>query len=390
MADERTVVLLIDDDAACVEVAKAAFLSGNEGFRLEVADRLEDGRARLNRGGVDVVLFSLPMAGPLGETALRDLLREGGGTPVIALGTVEDPQLGLRVVRTGAQDYLVKGRLTSAALLRCVRHTVERQRHLRELLASARGRLKLGRVITFYGVKGGVGTTTSVLNAAAMLGQLGKRVIAVETLPSWGFTFHLKRARTTGLAEVLEPGAGAVDSRLVEKKLTATPFGFQVLFGSGALGVRQVAPEAAGRLLEASTELADLTLVDLPSQVVETHRRVLETSDFVALVLEPDGLCADYAQIALKLFEQWGVNPASIGLLVVNRAALTNSLRPRDLRDQVGCEVVGVIPPAGEGCLLALNAGKPLVALQPESRFAAGIRTLAENLSQEPVRTLSL
>jgi pilus assembly protein CpaE len=390
MANERMVVLLVDDDAACAEVAKQAFLGGEGSFRLEIADRLEDGQARLGKGGVDVVLFSLAMAGPGGEAKVEELLRLGGGTPVIVLGTVEDAQLGLRLVRMGAQDYLVKGRLTSAALLRCVRHTVERHRRLKELLAGARGRAQLGRVISFYGVKGGVGATTTVLNVAAALSQAGKKVIAAEALPSWGFMFHLKRPRTTGLAELLEPGAGGIDSRLLEKKLTATPFGFQVLFGSGAASQRRIAPEAAERLLEASTELADLTLVDLPAQITETHRGVLEASDFVALVLEPDGLCAEYAQMAIKVFEQWGVNPAVLGLLVVNRAALTNALRPRDLRDQLGCEVVGVAPAAGEGCLLALNAGKPLVLLQPESRFAASIRTLAENLSQQPVRTLSL
>lgn len=390
MPNERTVVLLIDDDAACLETAKQAFLGQEGNFRLEVADRLEDGLLRLAQGGLDVVLYSLALGGAQGEPALEKLLRQAGGIPVIALGTAEDPQLGLRLVRLGAQDYLVKGRLSPAALLRCVRHTVERHRHIRRLLATTRRQEQLGRVITFFGVKGGVGTTTTVLNAAAALGQLGKKVIAAELLPSWGFAFQMKRSRTAGLAELLELGTENLDSRILEKKLTMLPFGFQVLFGTGAATPAGMHPQQAERLLDTFTEMAELTLVDLPSHVEEAHRGILEASDFIGLVLEPDPLCAEYAQMALTLLGQWGVNPASVGLVVVNRAALSNSLRPRDLRDRLRCEVAGVVPSSGEGCLMALNAGKPLVLLQPDSRYAAGIRTLAENLCQRPVASLTL
>lgn len=390
MPNERTVVLLIDDDAACLETAKQAFLGQNGNFRLEVADRLEDGLLRLAQGGLDVVLFNLALGGEQSERALDELLHKAGGIPVIVLGSAEDPQLGLRLVRLGAQDYLVKARLSPAALLRCVRHTVERYRHIRRLLATARRQEQLGRVITFFGVKGGVGTTTTVLNAAAVLGQQGKKVIAAELLPSWGFTLQMKRLRTPGLAELLELGAESLDSRVLQKKLTMLPFGFQALFGAAAASPAALHPQQAARLLEASTELADLTLVDLPAHAGEAHRTILEASDFVALVLEPDPLCAEYAQMALTLLEQYGVNPASVGLVVVNRAALANSLRPRDLRDQLRCELVGIVPSSGEGCLMALNAGKPLVSLQPDSRYAAALRTLAENLCQQPVATLTL
>lgn len=389
MPNERTVVLLIDDDADCVETARQAFLGQNDNFRLEVADRLEDGLLRLAERGVDVVLFNLALGGEQGERALEELLHKAGRIPVIALGSAEDPQLGLRLVRLGAQDYLLKGRLSPAALLRCVRHTVERHRHILRLLTATRQE-QLGRVITFFGVKGGVGTTTTVLNAAAALGLKGKKVIAAEMLPSFGFAFQLKRSRTAGLAELLELGTENLDSRALEKRLTLLPFGFQVLFGTGAEGRADIPPQQMERLLDTLTELADLTLVDLPAHVEEAHRAILEASDFVALVLEPDPLCVEYAQRALTLLEQYGVNPASVGLVVVNRAALANSLRPRDLRDRLRCELVGSIPSSGEGCLMAVNAGKPLVSLQPDSRYATVLRTLAENLCQQPVATLTL
>lgn len=389
MPSQRIVVLLIDSDPQSAEGIQNALLQSGAQVQLESAARLSQGLGRLFRGGIDLVLLSLELPDASGPSVLEQVLAAASGVPVIVLGEQEDPEIGLYLVRAGAQDYLVKSRLTAPALVRVVQHSVERYRHIQRLLASARPRPELGKVITFYGVKGGVGATTTVLNAAAALGQTGKRVVAAELLPSWGFTTHLRRTRATGLGELLGLDPEAIDGRELERRLTPTPYGFHVLFGTSSSPSQSIQPEPIKAVIDSASEMADFVLVDLPSHISPLHSSVASASDYIVLVLEPDPLCAEYASTAVTLFEQWGMNPAALGLALVNRAALANSMPPRELKTLLGCDVVGILPAAGEACVLAFKAAKPLFMLQPESRYSSAVSTLAENLAQTPVRALS-
>ena len=160
MPDGRVLVLQIDSDDASVAVVREA-LSAVEGeFQLEVAGRLEAGLERIAAGGIDLILVHLPLPDTAGNEGLERTLKEAGPTPVIVLSAHDDAELALSAVRAGAQDHLVTGRLRGPSLVRCIRHTIERHRRTKELLSSptARGRR---RIVTFLGVKGGAGATTT-------------------------------------------------------------------------------------------------------------------------------------------------------------------------------------------------------------------------------------
>lgn len=117
-----------------------------------------------------------------GFAGFEPTLRAAGATPVIVLSPHDDAEHALLAVKAGAQDYLVTGRLKGASLVRCIRHTIERHRRTKELFTSAptRGR---GKIMTFLGVKGDTGATTTMLNLAAALGARGRRTIAAELGP---------------------------------------------------------------------------------------------------------------------------------------------------------------------------------------------------------------
>ncbi len=47
-------------------------------------------------------------------------------TPIIVLTGQDDEQVGLSAIKTGAQDYLVKGKVSAEAMLRAIRYAVSR------------------------------------------------------------------------------------------------------------------------------------------------------------------------------------------------------------------------------------------------------------------------
>src|SRR5688572_428526 len=121
-------VLHIEDDAGearlLEETIRGLALSSRwEGMR---ASTLEKGLQLIKRGGFDAVLLDLGLPDSQGLESLRAVRRLDPDVPVVVLTGLEDQEAALQALRDGAQDYLVKGRITGAALVRVLDHSIAR------------------------------------------------------------------------------------------------------------------------------------------------------------------------------------------------------------------------------------------------------------------------
>src|SRR5256885_10268625 len=124
-------ILLIEDNPGDTRMIRELFAEAR-GISpcLLCADRLSSGIQQLRDGGVDVVLLDLSLPDSQGFDTYSKLRAHSKELPVILLTGLEDEELGMRAVREGAQDYMVKGAVTSLSLARAVRFAVERQKTL--------------------------------------------------------------------------------------------------------------------------------------------------------------------------------------------------------------------------------------------------------------------
>ena len=103
--------------------------------------------------------------------------------PIIMLTSEKEVEQKVRGLRAGADDYLVKPF-----------HQAELLARMRGLLSrfgprgrSARVRPPLGKMIAFYGAKGGVGATTIAINTAiALHTELDRKVALVDAVLQFG------------------------------------------------------------------------------------------------------------------------------------------------------------------------------------------------------------
>jgi pilus assembly protein CpaE len=388
MNRERVVILVVTDDPDTAAQLRSSLGAEGTEFAVEIAAKLSAGLERLHRGGVDIILLDLMLPDSQGFETFTSTHEKANGVPIIVLSRHDDADLALQAVREGAQDYLVKGRMSGPSLVRCVRHALERQRHVARLLKDVREKGG-GRIVSFMGAKGGVGTTTLCLNLAAALAQSGKKVIAVELWPFSRFSLHLRKSPAIHSGGLLKAGAGRIDSHALDQRLVALPFGFQALFAPPREeACPEPEPEQVVALLQAAASLCDYVVVDLPSQLSSRHQGVVRTAHFNVLVVEPEPLAIESARQTVNVLEAWGVASTSLGIVAVNRAALTNSARLPEIRTRTGCEIVGSVPSAGEGCVLASEAGKLLFSTNPEARFSTAVKEIAGSLAQSPVQTL--
>jgi diguanylate cyclase (GGDEF)-like protein len=123
-ADTST-ILLIEDDPAAVRLT-AAYL-GLE-YELVHAGRLSEAISLLLERRFACVLLDLQLPDARGIEALAQVRTAAMDVPVLVLTGSEDERLALEVVREGAQDVLVKGRVDERGLRRAVALAIERKR----------------------------------------------------------------------------------------------------------------------------------------------------------------------------------------------------------------------------------------------------------------------
>ena len=143
MEDEKIRILLIEDNPGDARLI-GELLGTEEGasFLLEHADHLSTGLARLAQGGVDVILLDLSLPDSHGLEGLNKICTQVPKVPVVVLSGLSDEAVAINAVQEGAQDYLVKGSVDSALLVRSLHYAIERQ-HLRVALRESESHYRL-------------------------------------------------------------------------------------------------------------------------------------------------------------------------------------------------------------------------------------------------------
>jgi len=118
-------VLLVEDDEGDALLVEA-LLEEVEAVELTRARTLREAEAQLR--GADCVLLDLGLPDTTGLDGLRHLLALAAPAAILVLTGLTDERQGTMAVAAGAQDYLVKGQVDGALLIRGIRYAIERKR----------------------------------------------------------------------------------------------------------------------------------------------------------------------------------------------------------------------------------------------------------------------
>ncbi|MCM2430197.1 PP2C family protein-serine/threonine phosphatase [Streptomyces sp. RKAG337] len=126
-APGRYAVLLIEDDAGDAVLVEEYLADTGLSVDLEWAQTLADGLARLKGRTPDCILLDLHLPDASGTGAVQQLQTACPAAAVIVLTGMAESSAGAEAVAAGAQDYLVKGAVTSELLDRALRYAVHRK-----------------------------------------------------------------------------------------------------------------------------------------------------------------------------------------------------------------------------------------------------------------------
>lgn len=383
MSDTPLTILLVEDnpgDAQLLTVHLAE--EAGDAFRIEWVQDLSTAMERISFELIDAVLLDLNLPDSEGFDTFTKMRTEAPEVPILVLTGLEDDALGLRAVQAGAQDYLAKTDLTGSAVARALRYAIERQRNrlreIRQVKASRRG-----KVIAFIGAKGGVGTTTVVLNIAALLAKNTRRSIAAAELrPDFGsFAAHLHESPLHTLGSLMKLDLTSLSDSVLDKCTFRSRLGFEVLFSPQTpQEFHLLQPEDVTNLMDRLAHRNVLTLIDLPSSFCPATEAALRNCDLGVLVTERDPSSVAAAKVAMGYLTRGDSEPPAIGLVVVNRTLMIDGVPPRQIQAIVGCELLGVVPPAPDVAVSAQKFGTPLALHRPLSAPASMLNAITDKI----------
>ncbi len=367
MSDEPIRLLVVEDNAADARLLREC-LEEADGLRFELThvDRLSRALEMLRSEPFDAIILDLKLPDSVGLATFARTHSQSPEVPILVLTGSLDESVAMDAVAGGAHDYLVKGRVDGESLARSIRYAIARHRSRTELMQKSERGVR-GRVLGFMGAKGGVGTTTLVLNQAAILGEQGKAVVAVELRANYGsFAAQLGRACVENISHLSKFDPDEIDQERLHDRLVHLPSGARALYGPQEIDeFGEIGPERVAAVLEGLANMADNTLVDMCCYPSDTVKEGARHCDFITVVTGPDPACIASGKMVVDMLKGWDIGGERIGAAIVNIVPMFASLAIREIQSELGCEVVGTVPSASDDILAAFRHGQMLVTFRP-------------------------
>jgi diguanylate cyclase (GGDEF)-like protein len=122
-------ILLVEDNPLIAHMVRAMLAEGGlPDADLVHVETIADALVALRRRPPCCVLLDLTLPDAEGMDGLLRLRAERAETAVVVLTATDDEGLALAAMQEGAEDYLLKGSVDAALLVRSIRHAAERKR----------------------------------------------------------------------------------------------------------------------------------------------------------------------------------------------------------------------------------------------------------------------
>ncbi len=370
-------ILIVDDEPNMLKLLGLNL--EKEGYTILAAQDGLQALARAQASRPDLIILDVMMPGMEGLEVCRRLRErpETAAVPIILLsakGQVPDKVAGLKA---GADEYVVKP-IDTAELLARVASLLERVERLR-----AEQTPRAGKVISFLGAKGGVGTTTTLLNVGVAMALKGRRVCAVELRSFPGsIGVLLGMPGLGGIEGLLGAEPRAITAQEIGRRLAHHASGLEVLCAPDRIVLDRDLDEAQSEsILDRLAATADIVLVDLPAQPSKAGRVAVQRSQRVVLVVEPVGDCVAAGVVQADYLRSIVGAGTALSLVVVNRSAIAAPVAPREIQERLGLTVIGAIPPAADECARAQQLSRPVIQSQPEAIVSQALKALTDALA---------
>jgi len=326
----------------------------------------------------DLLIFQLS------ENAAADLQRalasveNGEANEVFLVSDTADSKILMQAMRAGVKEFFTQP-LNLVEIKEALERFKDRQSR-REPLPE----IKRGSIISVFGSKGGVGTTTVSVNLAVSLsqGEPKKSVALLDMNTLFGeIPLFLEMAPKFHWGEITK-NIDRLDNTFLKNVLTLHKSGVQVLPSPAYLnGHVRPTPDIMKRLLALMKQMFDYVIIDAGQSTDDTSIKVLEVSDMLMLITILSLPCLANTNKLLRSLTEMGYVPKEKINVVLNRYIKKGEISLNDAEAGIGKELFWVVPNDYDTSMSAINSGKPLLNVAPGAAITKSFIEMARSLN---------
>jgi len=306
---------------------------------------------------------------------------------ILAFSSTSDPDSLLRAMRAGYSEFLGKPLDTD---------------HLMETLTALDHRWKAnigrpqnhGKIVSFFGAKGGVGTTTLAVHLAMYLVKsFEKKVLLVDNHPQLGHvSLYLGMDASHHHFYDLVQNVSRLDQELLRGFIVTHPSGLDVLSSPDVYGgVWKTDTDSVERTLEFLSSQYDFVVLDCEASFDDINLAVIALSNWIYLIGTPEiGSIRDLSRYVDGLIQN---EQATKKLqVVVNRYSSHEAVTIEQIEKAIHLPIAFKIANNYSQLVQSINVGEPVAPdsksdfSQQMKKWAGTLTGAAQPAAPEPVK----
>lgn len=375
---EKIRVLIADDIAATRENICKLMEFHPEIMAAGQASTAEEAIQKAKTIHPDIILMDINMPGMDGITATEQLSADLPDAAIIIMSVQGEQEYLRRAMIAGAKNYLVKP-FTGDELMLAIKQVYSNEQKRRNQTGVKGQEAGLGKIITIFSTKGGIGKTTIATNLAVALAEkTGSKIGIIDADLQFGdvalFLNLLPQATIADLVKDIDN----LDANLLESYLT--PFNKKVKLLAAPFRPEQAEMVTAQHLtaiLKTMQTCFDYIIVDTAPSFNDAILAVLDASEQVLLVSSMDLPTIKNVKLCLEVMETLSYPDEKIKM-VLNRADSEGGMNQREVEESLRRSFAAALPSDGRTVVTAVNKGIPFVIGNPQAPVSQNMFNLAK------------
>jgi pilus assembly protein CpaE len=374
--EDRTNIVVIDLDEISCRVTQAIL---QEMPGIDVHAETQDfakGLDLIKQRSPEIVILNIfPDQDSVFETA-KKISQGFPESDLFITSRQADSIVVIRAMRAGAREFISQP-VKKDELITAVSKAVQRKKRVKHDKSCK------SKVITLFGAKGGVGTTTICTNMATSLSLLTKKdVIILDLNLQFGCAALLLNTKIKYTVFDIVKNIDHIDLTVIKKLLPKSDAGVSILAPPHELeSADLITGEHVEQVIMLMRKIYDYIIIDASQGFDDVTIKAMDESDRVLIISSLDVPTIFNTKRCLNLFQKMGYSEEKVSL-VINRHSPLDDINFPSIEKVYDYPVFWRLPnQEDESVLTSINKGIPISQWMPNAKISQNITKLVRNFN---------